>query len=140
MTKDIKIRTCSKCSLQYNHYNQKCSFCKVCKREYDRNYHKARPDEIKQRKLKLQKDRLVAARKFLYEYLLNHPCEVCCESDPVVLEFDHLNRTLKENNVSNMVCFSIENLIKEMAKCRVLCANCHRRHTAKQMSWYKFKT
>jgi hypothetical protein len=32
-------------------------------------------------------------------------------------------------------CFSIENIAAEIALCDVVCANCHRRRTARRMGW-----
>jgi hypothetical protein len=73
--------------------------------------------------------RRARGREFLRTYLETHPCVDCGESDPVVLEFDHV-RGVKENNVTTM-CRSFGNakILKEIAKCEVRCANCHRRKT-----------
>jgi hypothetical protein len=73
--------------------------------------------------------RLHRNRSHIYEYLHRHPCERCDEDDPVVLEFDHLRDKLRE--VTVIARFGgWSDLLAEIAKCRVLCANCHRRHTA----------
>jgi hypothetical protein len=72
--------------------------------------------------------RLHRNRSHIYEYLRQHPCE-CGEVDPVVLEFDHLGDKLRE--VTVIAAFGgWDDLVAEIAKCRVLCANCHRQHTA----------
>jgi hypothetical protein len=68
-------------------------------------------------------------RAYIYKYLLTHPCALCGEADPVVLDFDHLRDKLREVTVTAHLS-GRANLIAEIAKCRVLCANCHRRHTA----------
>jgi hypothetical protein len=68
-------------------------------------------------------------RAYVYKYLLTHPCVLCDESDPVVLEFDHLRDKRREVTVLANLS-GRANLVAEIAKCRVLCANCHRRHTA----------
>lgn len=70
-------------------------------------------------------------REFLWKFLSEHPCEKCGEKDPVVLEFDHLNPKDKEANVANLISggYSLKTVQKEMGKCRILCANCHRRVT-----------
>lgn len=41
-------------------------------------------------------------------------------------------------NVSLMVAdgYSWENILKEIEKCQVLCANCHRIKTARDYKWY----
>jgi len=75
--------------------------------------------------------RLHRNRSHLYAYLRQHPCELCREVDPVVLEFDHLRDKLRE--VTVIASFGgWDDLLAEIEKCRVLCANCHRRHTAQQ--------
>ena len=68
-------------------------------------------------------------RGHLLTRLREHPCVVCGEADPVVLDFDHLGNKIRE--VTLVAIFSgREKLLAEIDKCRVLCANCHRRHTA----------
>lgn len=80
--------------------------------------------------------RVLRHKQWLWDYLLEHPCVNCGESDPVVLEFDHLRD--KKFAISKAVCVgtSIPVLLSEIAKCQVLCANCHRRLTHKQL--YRF--
>ena len=65
-------------------------------------------------------------------------CVDCGESDPVVLEFDHVVGE-KLYNVANIVgtCLSLKTVKEELAKCAVRCANCHRRKTAKEQGWAK---
>ncbi|HUQ34490.1 MAG TPA: hypothetical protein VM095_20380 [Pyrinomonadaceae bacterium] len=69
----------------------------------------------------------------IYEYLEGHPCVDCGESDPIVLEFDHV-RGKKSYAVSSLGwrLVSWDSVMKEIAKCDVRCANCHRRRTAEQ--------
>ena len=68
----------------------------------------------------------------LREHLKHHPCVDCGESDPVVLEFDHLGD--KRHDVTQMLWsgFHWSQIQLEIAKCEVRCANCHRRRTARQ--------
>lgn len=75
--------------------------------------------------------------EYVFGYLCAHPCEVCGEDDPVVLEFHHTDPSRKSDTISNMIKRnSIEKIASEMIKCRVLCANCHRRITAAENDWY----
>ena len=56
---------------------------------------------------------------------------MCGEKDPVVLEFNHLNPTAKLANICEIAVkgFAWARVADEIAKCEVLCANCHQRHT-----------
>lgn len=62
------------------------------------------------------------------------PCADCGIRYPYyVMEFDHLDSETKEFNVSaGVVRASYERVIAEIAKCEVVCANCHRFRTAKR--------
>jgi hypothetical protein len=51
----------------------------------------------------------------------------CGEDDIVVLEFDHLRD--KRHNVSAMTTELWHHIEAEIAKCEVVCANCHKRRT-----------
>jgi hypothetical protein len=61
--------------------------------------------------------------------LAEHPCVDCGETDPVVLEFDHVRGKKKFNISGNAYAKSDQELEKEIAKCEVRCRNCHvKRH------------
>ena len=70
-------------------------------------------------------------RKFVWQYKLDHPTCVDCNVDypPPVLDFDHLRD--KVANISEMVktATPMEVLLKEIAKCEIVCSNCHRMRT-----------
>lgn len=79
-----------------------------------------------------RKRMLVAERiDFLVAYLREHPCTDCGEADPIVLEFDHL-RDKKFGIAAGLRDREWQSVLDEMAKCEVVCANCHRRRTAKR--------
>jgi hypothetical protein len=57
----------------------------------------------------------------------NLRCCECGNEDPRVLDFDHLDPSQKEFDISNAYYkVSWERLKAEIDKCQVLCANCHR--------------
>jgi hypothetical protein len=65
-------------------------------------------------------------------YLSEHPCIDCGESDVDCLDFDHRDPTLKDEGVSYFArhSYSMERVLREISKCDVRCANCHRRRHA----------
>lgn len=76
-------------------------------------------------------------REFVLNYLRKHPCVDGEEANPVVLEFDHRKSEEKLGNVADLAIngVSLSNLVSEMEKCDVRCANCHRIKTAKEEGW-----
>jgi len=60
------------------------------------------------------------------------PCMDCGGSFPVVcMDFDHRDPGTKNHNVSDLVKVgSVRILEEEIAKCDIVCANCHRIRTA----------
>lgn len=55
-------------------------------------------------------------------------CAKCGDSRGYVLDYHHVNPEEKENNISRMTSHgaSKEDIMNEISKCIVLCANCHR--------------
>jgi hypothetical protein len=79
-------------------------------------------------------------RAKMLAYLALHPCVDCGEADVVCLEFDHV-RGRKVRSVALMVNTHEWAVVeKEIAKCEVRCANCHRRKTARQRGYYRSST
>jgi hypothetical protein len=80
---------------------------------------------------------LFDARRQRWDYLLAHPCVDCGEADPVVLEFDH--RGNKRAQIVDLMRkhASWTDVLAEIQKCDVRCANCHRRRTAKARGHYR---
>jgi len=71
-------------------------------------------------------------------YLAEHPCVDCGERDIRCLEFDHRDRATKTSDVAKLLRRSMPwtVVMREIEKCDVRCANCHRRKTAAEdISW-----
>ena len=115
------------------------SKCKGCHRDYRRKNYLANTKHYG----KLAKDRSLEAReraqKFVWNYLKKNPCADCGESDPLVLEFDHLEDKIK--NLSYMIrnSWSIETIENEIKKCDVVCPNCHAKRTYKRGNFWRYK-
>jgi transcription elongation factor Elf1 len=90
----------------------------VKKKNYSKNRKKV-VERVKERKIKI--------RKWFNEYKEKLSCLKCGENHPATIDFHHLEE--KDHQVTHMVHYgySIEKIKKEMDKCQVLCANCHRK-------------
>lgn len=107
------------------------------KRAYDRAYHAKRSPEAKRKKFESQRNRVSKNLQEVRQYKADRGCSDCGERDPIVLDLDHIDRGSKKFTLSNAVRLgvSIEKILKEIEKCEVVCANCHRRRTARQLGW-----
>ena len=112
------------------------SYCKRCQHEHYKMRYHFRTKVLRQKWQPFKTEYQDRNRLLIVEYLLEHPCVDCNENDILVLEFDHV-RGVKRATVGVMANAgaSVENLMAEIAKCEVRCANCHRRRTAKQLNW-----
>ena len=66
-------------------------------------------------------------KKYL-EYKSLHPCVICGEENPIVLEFHHkVKRENKKSRISHLIFSRAkwDKILKEIEKCVVLCSNCH---------------
>jgi len=74
-------------------------------------------------------------RKLIDNIKLSSGCLHCgYNSHAVALDFDHLNPSEKSFNISkHFITTPIKKLMKEINKCQVLCANCHRVKTKQNL-------
>lgn len=82
-------------------------------------------------------DRKQKIKNNLWKLKLESKCMDCDFSDPRCLDFDHLRD--KEFNVSQMVqrAMSWTKILKEIEKCDIVCANCHRIRTHVRGNWIR---
>lgn len=93
---------------------------------YERNKHRIK------RKARDHSRRQVGVLRALVVAAKSRPCTDCAHSyPPYIMEWDHLDGTTKRFNVSDVMHhgYSAETLAAEMAKCELVCANCHRERT-----------
>src|SRR5574337_230956 len=113
------------------------SLCKSCHSTYRTQHYKNNREQYiakAKRNVLIQRERNYQSKT---EYLRQHPCTRCPESDPIVLEFHHRDRADKEDAISYMLQngYSWKKILREIAKCDVLCCNCHRKQTAIDLDW-----
>lgn len=99
-------------------------WCKTCRKEYINSHGEGRLAAGK----KCQNRFRARQYRKLYRYLKSHPCVDCGETEPLILEFDHV-RGDKRITVSQMIARRRpwEEMLVEIAKCEVRCSNCHQR-------------
>jgi hypothetical protein len=108
--------------------------CKDCRKSYWNTHYKNNKqyyiDKASKRKNKIKETFL--------EWLSDKSCMDCGIDDIRVLEFDH--RGDKKYNISDLIGRGQDkNLLNEIEKCDIICANCHRIRTSNQFNWKKNK-
>ena len=112
--------------------------CDECQRGLSSAHYKRHRSKYKKRVALRSKESTLVQQGKMYDYLIKHPCSHCQERDPVVLEFHHIEK--KEYDVGAMVgTVSWEKIEQEMAKCIVLCSNCHRRETMRLRNSFRYR-
>lgn len=141
----MALKLCPKCKIEKstnqfdkrggNRKNQIQSYCKLCRNNAAKKWRLKNPDHNKDYR---NTKRLEFTIKII-DYLEEHPCVDCGESDILVLDFDHIKD--KKNEVSRLAMgrCSWKNIMEEINKCEVRCANCHRRKTLKERDTLKYK-
>jgi hypothetical protein len=129
------MKTCTKCGIEKDlsefarRKNLFNSMCKVCKKAYNLTWYQnnSRTHKANVRK---NNDRYRESIKEVVDAIKSVPCSDCKGTfPPFVMDFDH--RSDKTMNVSRMVagCYKVASVLKEIEKCDVVCANCHRVRT-----------
>lgn len=110
---------------------QRDNYCRACRAEYKQRHYAANKqryvDNATQRKRRLVEENLDR----LIVFFATHPCVDCGEADPLVLEFDHIGE--KTFTISHALRDrSWAAIEEEISGCEVVCANCHRKRTARR--------
>lgn len=136
----ITCRMCNKTGsdqLFSTRNGQKTNWCLLCKSRYDKVYYNKTVEVRRTKQISRAKKNQLKNRLRLLDFFKNHSCVQCGEADPIVLELDHIVN--KRKNISDMIRnHSWRSIRYEIKKCQVLCANCHRRKTAKQFDYHRY--
>lgn len=114
----MKTKICTKCGKElpitdFNWRNKakgtRRSECKICHSNFMKQKYQEKKDIIQELKSK-------------------ECCAKCGESRGYVLDYHHLDPKEKDNTVARLTSntSNINNVLEEIKKCIVLCANCHR--------------
>ncbi len=92
-------------------------------------YRLSHPDQC----IRNDKRARLARRQAIAQIKLERGCAVCgYKGHPHALQFDHLPGFEKTERVSMMYASKWSEVLNEIAKCQVLCANCHAIITAER--------
>lgn len=113
------------------------SICRDCNKQKNRAYYKINAEKQKKQIFAARKIRQADTQEKLCDIFKASACVLCGISDPMVLEFDHLFD--KVNDISAMLANyrSWESIEKEISKCQILCANCHKKKTHIEQNSYR---
>src|SRR3990167_2335327 len=94
-----------------------------CCRKYNNDYwHKVKKESYRKRRLDLIQS-------------LGGKCVGCGISDPIVLEINHTDRSKKHRSKHYTWSRRFKDWELNIKNIELLCANCHRRFTRKQLGW-----
>lgn len=143
-----KIKKCSLCQTKKEHncFNKKKNskdglqnVCRSCNKQRAKRYykenHKKHLGIIYNRKLK----RKEVNQKLFFDFLLKSKCVDCSESNPLVLELDHIRDKRKEVSILLLYGYSWKVIKQEIDKCEVRCANCHSKKTHESNKSFRWR-
>lgn len=130
------MKKCSKCkeTKSLSEFNKQSSKrdgvqarCRACQAAGHQQYYRDNKIEWQARQADMRNQLRIIANE-----AKNQPCADCGNVYPsYVMDFDHREPDQKRGNISLMVtsCNSKRILLEEIAKCEVVCSNCHRERT-----------
>jgi hypothetical protein len=121
----------------YSHY------CNTCDRLRQRKWRNSNPDKMRKCQVNWSKnnpDKVKAqhkrgyqrSQKFLDEVKSQHGCILCGEKEISCLDFHHI--LSKDYDITHKKGGGYKVLLKELRKCCIVCANCHRKIHAKVLA------
>lgn len=124
---------CPKCNTDKNlnafgkRGNKLQGYCKECKKIHIRQHY----NQNKKYYIQKAKDRKFKIKEIIDKYKSENPCLDCKKYFPsIAMDFDHRDPKTKHNDVSKMLNLgNFDKIIKEIQKCDLVCACCHRIRT-----------
>jgi len=113
------------------------SACRECQKGQKNEWYVRNQPSERERLREQKAQNKATTQAYIWDYLSSHSCVDCGETDPRVLEFDHVrgdNSTISKMVADNRSLSAIQN---EISKCVVRCSNCHRRKTYKEQGGFR---
>ena len=101
------------------------SYCRKCNSDNLKEHYTSNKEHYSKKK----KNRRRKIKEFISKVKKNGKCTYCPENHEACLDFHHNDPKLKEHQVVKMVNnrFGKKRIAEEVAKCTILCSNCHRK-------------
>ncbi len=122
------LKKCSKCKTEkpYSEFERDKTKkdghryqCKACRKDYEIN--RPHRDRAENRAIRIE-----SRRKLIRQIKETNPCTDCGKYYPYyVMQFDHIGTAVKSFQISNFGARSWATIEAEIAKCELVCANCH---------------
>lgn len=131
----METKICTKCNrelplncfnFKYKNLNKRHTICKECQRRYKKESYYRHYDENKEKFKERRNSRFLEQKDFLYK-IKKSGCIVCGETEPCCLDFHHLDPSTKDFTIGASLGASYEKIQREIDKCVIVCANCHRK-------------
>lgn len=125
-----------------NRLHAQCKDCyKEKRKSFMEEHYKKYGDQYRSRARIRKMVQKRARQEKLVNYLEDKKCEFCGFSDIRALHFDHIDPSKKEFGIARAINdgYHWDRTLKEIEKCRILCANCHRIRTAQHEDWIKWR-
>ena len=127
------LRTCTACGLAkpssefHRRGDGYQSWCKECRRACDAAYH----EKTREIRLSQKRERVQSLVAWMWDLKSSQPCTDCGGwFHPAAMTFDHLPGTSKRSEISTLLYSGYRQvLLDEIAKCQLVCANCHAART-----------
>lgn len=105
--------------------NRRYSYCYTCRQGITKDHYEEHKDAYLKRnaRFRLRNSEIIREHK-------SKPCADCGIQYPYyVMDFDHRDGEVKLVNLGNARSMTRPQILKEIAKCDVVCSNCHRERT-----------
>jgi len=133
-------KTCSRCRLvkplaEFNFKRRlegiRHPYCRDCGKELTRSHYRRR------KRLYLDRNsRAYAERREIVRQAKARPCADCGVQYPYyVMDFDHRDGATKQFSLHAVTQVTKWAVLREIEKCDVVCANCHRERTQRRKAW-----
>lgn len=135
---NIRRKTCSSCGVEkpltefnfkYRATATRHSYCQECGKKITRSHYRRNKQAYLDRNA-----RTYLRHRELIRRAKSRPCADCGVQYPYyVMDFDHRDGATKSFGLNSVARMTVTQILREIEKCDVVCANCHRERTQRRL-------